>query len=115
MHIEGADFEEVAGIPGNSPVIVRKHDAKWPVARQARITDLLERIYPAVNRADHTLTLHRPRCTGSSRRSTASRHCNRYAFAGKLEEGWRVSGTLRALMTESSENAERWQSPVECT
>jgi hypothetical protein len=31
----GAAFEEVADILGNSPDIVRKHYAKWSVARQA--------------------------------------------------------------------------------
>jgi integrase len=41
---QGATFEEVADILGNSPNIVRKHYAKWSEARQSRITNLLERV-----------------------------------------------------------------------
>jgi integrase/recombinase XerC len=39
---EGATFEEVADILGNSPAIVRKHYAKWSSARQARIDRLMQ-------------------------------------------------------------------------
>jgi integrase len=39
----GAGFEDVADILGNSPEIVRKHYAKWSPARQARIDELMER------------------------------------------------------------------------
>lgn len=42
---QGATFEEVADILGNSPNIVRKHYAKWSEARQSRITNLLERVH----------------------------------------------------------------------
>lgn len=41
----GATFEEVADILGNSPEVVRKHYAKWSPARQARIDDLMERVH----------------------------------------------------------------------
>jgi integrase len=41
----GASFEEVADILGNSPEIVRRHYGKWPVARQSRIDDLMQRVY----------------------------------------------------------------------
>ena len=41
----GASFEEVADILGNSPEIVRKHYAKWSTARQARIDDLMDRVW----------------------------------------------------------------------
>ena len=41
----GASFEEVADILGNSPEIVRKHYAKWSPARQSRIDDLMERVH----------------------------------------------------------------------
>lgn len=41
----GASFEEVADILGNSPEIVRKHYAKWSTARQARIDNLMDRIW----------------------------------------------------------------------
>jgi site-specific recombinase XerD len=41
----GASFEDVADILGNSPAIVRKHYAKWSPARQARIDDLMERVH----------------------------------------------------------------------
>jgi site-specific recombinase XerD len=41
----GASFEDVADILGNSPEIVRKHYAKWSPARQARIDDLMERVH----------------------------------------------------------------------
>jgi len=43
----GASFEEVADILGNSPEIVRKHYAKWSPARQSRIDDLMERVHSA--------------------------------------------------------------------
>jgi integrase len=46
----GASFEEVANVLGNTPEIVRKHYAKRSVARQARITDLLERVHPNTER-----------------------------------------------------------------
>ena len=41
----GASFEDVADILGNSPEIVRKHYAKWSPARQARIDDLMARVH----------------------------------------------------------------------
>jgi integrase/recombinase XerC len=41
----GASFEEVADILGNSPEIVRKHYAKWSPARQSRIDDLMTRVH----------------------------------------------------------------------
>jgi site-specific recombinase XerD len=40
----GATYEEVADVLGNSPVIVRKHYAKWSTARQARIDELIDRV-----------------------------------------------------------------------
>src|SRR5271163_1415677 len=42
---QGASFEDVADILGNSPAIVRKHYAKWSPARQTRIDDLMERVH----------------------------------------------------------------------
>ena len=36
-----ATREDIADILGNSPVIVRKHYAKWSPARQKRIDDLM--------------------------------------------------------------------------
>jgi integrase/recombinase XerC len=42
---EGASFEDVADILGNSPEVVRKHYVKWSPARQARIDDLMERVH----------------------------------------------------------------------
>jgi integrase len=41
----GASFEDIADILGNSPDVVRKHYAKWSSARQARIDDLMERVH----------------------------------------------------------------------
>jgi site-specific recombinase XerD len=41
----GATFEEIADILGNSPDIVRKHYAKWSVARQTRIDELMEGVH----------------------------------------------------------------------
>jgi site-specific recombinase XerD len=41
----GATFEEIADILGNSPDVVRKHYAKWSVARQTRIDELMEGVY----------------------------------------------------------------------
>jgi hypothetical protein len=43
----GGTFEEAADILGDTETIVRKHYAKWSVARQARISDLLARIWHA--------------------------------------------------------------------
>jgi len=45
----GASFEDVADILGNSPAIVRKHYAKWSPARQSRIDDLMERVHTGAN------------------------------------------------------------------
>jgi integrase len=41
----GATFEEIADILGNSPDIVRKHYAKWSIARQTRIDELMEGVH----------------------------------------------------------------------
>jgi site-specific recombinase XerD len=41
----GASFEDIADILGNSPDVVRKHYAKWSSARQARIDDLMQRVH----------------------------------------------------------------------
>lgn len=49
----GASFEEVADILGNSPEIVRKHYAKWSPARQSRIDDLMQRVHTGM---DYTAT-----------------------------------------------------------
>lgn len=54
----GASFEDVADILGNSPVIVRKHYAKWSPARQARIDDLMERVHSGTNWAIRETTKH---------------------------------------------------------
>ena len=43
----GGTFEEAADILGDSETIVRKHYAKWSAGRQARISDLLARIWHA--------------------------------------------------------------------
>jgi len=45
----GASFEDVADILGNSPEIVRKHYAKWSPARQSRIDDLMSRVHSGAN------------------------------------------------------------------
>jgi integrase/recombinase XerC len=42
---QGATFEEVADILGNSPAVVRKHYAKWSLARQGRIDALMELVH----------------------------------------------------------------------
>jgi integrase len=41
----GASFEDVADILGNSPDVVRKHYAKWSPARQARIDELMRLVH----------------------------------------------------------------------
>jgi hypothetical protein len=41
----GASFEDMTDILGNSPEIVRKHCAKRPLARQNRIDDLRARVH----------------------------------------------------------------------
>jgi site-specific recombinase XerD len=38
---QGATFEQVADIPGNSPAVVRKHYGKWSKGRQANIDRLM--------------------------------------------------------------------------
>jgi hypothetical protein len=45
----GGTFEEAADVLGDSEAIIRKHYAKWSAGRQARITDLLARIWHAKN------------------------------------------------------------------
>ena len=42
---KGGSFEEAADILGDTEAIVRKHYAKWSAGRQARINDLLVRIW----------------------------------------------------------------------
>ena len=43
----GGTFEEAADILGDTETIVRKHYAKWSAGRQARITDLMARLWHA--------------------------------------------------------------------
>jgi len=43
----GGSIEEAADILGDSEAILRKHYVKWTAAHQARITDLLARIWHA--------------------------------------------------------------------
>ena len=43
----GGTFEEAADILGDTEAIVRKHYAKWSAGRQARINDLLARLWHA--------------------------------------------------------------------
>ena len=43
----GATLEEIADILGDTEAIVRKHYVKWSAGRQARITDLLARLWHA--------------------------------------------------------------------
>ena len=43
----GGSIEEAADILGDSPAIIRKHYIKWSEARQARISDLLARVWHA--------------------------------------------------------------------
>ena len=43
----GGTFEEAADIPGDTEAIIRKHCAKWSAGRQARISELLARIWHA--------------------------------------------------------------------
>ena len=43
----GGSFEEAADILGDTEAIIRKHYAKWSAGRQARISDLLARIWHA--------------------------------------------------------------------
>src|ERR1017187_7203132 len=45
----GATFEDVADVLGNSPEIVRKHYAKWSPARQARIDELMEKVHAGID------------------------------------------------------------------
>lgn len=47
---EGASFEEVADILGNSPAIVRKHYAKWSSKRQARVRNLMRKVHGSSRR-----------------------------------------------------------------
>ena len=42
----GGSEQEVADILGISPVVVRKHYAKWSHGRQERISTLFEAVYP---------------------------------------------------------------------
>jgi site-specific recombinase XerD len=54
----GASFEEVADILGNSPEIVRKHYAKWSPARQSRIDDLMARVHTGMDWTAGETTKH---------------------------------------------------------
>ncbi len=58
----GASFEDVADVLGNSPNVVRKHYAKWSPKRQERIDDLLERAHSAASYAP--VKLRRIKCLG---------------------------------------------------
>jgi serine protease inhibitor len=57
MGMPQAFEKKVADILGNSPEIVRKHYAKWSLARQSRIDDLMERVHVGVNYGDENQTL----------------------------------------------------------
>jgi integrase/recombinase XerC len=50
---QGASFEEVADILGNSPEVVRKHYAKWSSARQNRIDALMEKVHAGADYGGH--------------------------------------------------------------
>jgi predicted transcriptional regulator len=54
----GASFEEVADILGNSPEIVSKHYAKWSSARQSRIDDLMARVHSGTDWTAGETTKH---------------------------------------------------------
>ncbi|MGA7159109.1 MAG: tyrosine-type recombinase/integrase [Acidobacteriaceae bacterium] len=45
----GASFEEVADILGDSVEVINKHYAKWSLARQARVSDLMVRVHGDVD------------------------------------------------------------------
>ena len=70
----GGTFEEAADILGDTEAIVRKHYAKWSAGRQARISDLLARIWHAKkcsvqveeNQSDKVVDLVRFELTTSS-------------------------------------------------
>jgi integrase len=51
----GGTVEEAADILGDSEAIVRKHYVKWSAGRQARISDLLARIWHAQNHSLQTV------------------------------------------------------------
>ncbi len=44
--VKGGTEQDVADVLGISPAIVRRHYAKWSRARQARITSLMQAVYP---------------------------------------------------------------------
>lgn len=50
----GASFEEVADVLGNSPEIVRKHYAKWSEKRQRRIDELIQTVHREAWKGDST-------------------------------------------------------------
>jgi hypothetical protein len=70
----GGTIEEAADILGDTEAIVRKRYAKWSAGRQARVTDLLARIWHAkkpqpqvlLNQTDEVVDLVRFELTTSS-------------------------------------------------
>ena len=55
----GGTFEEAADILGDTETIVRKHYAKWSAGRQARITDLMARLWHAKKSQPQVIDLER--------------------------------------------------------
>jgi site-specific recombinase XerD len=55
----GGTFEEAADILGDTETIVRKHYAKWSAGRQARITDLMARLWHAKKSEPQVIDLER--------------------------------------------------------
>ena len=54
----GATFEEVADILGNSPAVVRKHYGKWSKGRQANIDRLMLGHFATLNTDKVTIKSH---------------------------------------------------------
>lgn len=52
MLAQRATFEEVADVLGNTPEVVREHYAKWSPARQERIDEIMELVYPHASYTD---------------------------------------------------------------
>ena len=90
----GGSIEEAADILGDSPSIIAKHYAKWSSRRQARITDLLGRIWAPKDGLK--------RDAGGTRKSSDSQ--NQWNDEDRLVDGMGFEPTTPALRTPCSPN-----------
>ena len=90
MLAEGATYEDVAAVLGNSSVIVEKHYAKWSKDRQERITRLFKAAHGMSEEGVEVVHPIRPRATAD-----AGRWLCRWPRRRWVESSWWVAPRRR--------------------